>query len=85
MNYIPDKPKASEILEFARDKGVGVECSNKALMTKWRDESIVDLDKALHRIEHRVDDIAKSKSRDLDEGFWLGVLFGLFIGNGSEF
>lgn len=82
MNYIPDKPKASDILEFARDKGVGVESSNKALMTKWCDDSIVDLDKALHRIEHRVEDIARSKNRDLDDGFWLGVLFGLFIGKG---
>lgn len=85
MNYIPDKPKASEILEFARDRGVGVEYSSKALRAKWCEESVVDLDKALHGIEHRLDDIAKSKNRDLNDGFWLGVLFGLFIGEGPVF
>lgn len=92
MNYIPDKPKASEIIEFARDKGVGVESSSKALKAIWYEESIVELDDALRGIEHRliglagrVDDIAKLKSRDLDDGFWLGVLFGLFIGNDLNF
>ena len=62
-----------------------MEYTSRALNAIWCENSIVELDEALSEIEHRVEDVAKSSNDALNEGFWLGVLFGLFIDKSSVF